>query len=361
MTFHYWRTLRFGMVLALWVSIPGLVGAQSKSAVVTHPIAGQLVFTSANQLWVADTQTGITYPIISGEDVGYPVWSQDGSKVAYLQGLGVINIFDFNHQPPETRTVVFGDEKLYYPQGWLDEIQVLYQTYWMGLDLKSSHTIDIFDEETGKLTTLVTYQEDALLSEVPLPPGINTFQFKDLRQAVPNPVESEWIAVQMEGIVPGEILVFPEGTMEKIVDINYLWNYQTGQIFSLDQLFSTIRIASSNPIRWSNDGRYLHLLTYDDRNENTNWIVYFDPAVEAATAPKIVDQVEVSDSTIIYDWVGMGDLLLSKSRSDTDFVLYLSPIENGILKSEEFIRLPQTEFAYIRQFDWHITAKSDNK
>jgi len=359
--------------IVLWIIIMGLglalsgfpnpIKAQNASAIVTYSVPGKLLFhNNQDKIFLTDTITGQTSPIIVADNNGYvsnPIWNATGTSISFEEArVAAVNIFDQTTNLTKNVTTFSGrEEVLFVPMAWISEDQyIIYRGFWGSyVDgmVKSNYSIDLFDLSTETMTTITEHSEGELLTNLPLPPTLNSFQFKQLRQVVPNPVDNDWWVIQMDGIVPGEFISNESGTYERPITIAYLWNYQTNAMIGLNELFND-PISSSERITWSPDGRYLELATYN-LNDSQNWIVYFDSSKPTPTF-EVIDYAQTTE--VVYDWLGVGDLFLSLSPADKtpDTILYVSQIINGEWKSREFIRFSDTEFPVVFGMDWHITA-----
>jgi predicted outer membrane repeat protein len=344
------------------------VTAQSQALPVALPVHGSYLahgnlsgtFSSggSNQLFLVDTFTGSWEVIDENERlITSPIWDPQGERIAYIDGPTDITIL----RPSDgTRQTIedTGRNATFYPQSWSsDETNILYVTPNGGLPI-THYTLDIFDVTSQSLTTVLTYQIDQPLTGIPLPPrfaGISPPPFRGIRQADWNPVYPEWIALQLDSQTP-EML--SDSGYPLVVEFSILYDIQSGQILSLDQLLSNQEhIVVSYPIQWSSDGKRLIMRTTRPsqariigfENDNGNWMLELLASAET--------------EHYIGNWLGVGDLLLSLENDPVtkDDVYYISQIIDGSWHSTEFFRLPSSIFDHTNPGDWHITASEDEK
>jgi hypothetical protein len=252
----------------------------------------------------------------------------------------------------ETATIQAFPERdgIFLPQGWKrDSSEILY-IYSAGLfSTQNTISLDLFDVGARKLTFLLTFHENQMMDNiVPWPSSVTGVQFQTIRQAAWNPVYTQWMVVQIEGLTD-----VGEEKQEALPTI--LFNYQMNTMLSLDKALNDA--VDTTPIAWSEDGKHLILntmhrgstvLRFDNLNVDSNF--------------SITDSAKSFPQTIL-KWFGAGDLLLAGEQDSTsgDYILYVGNIAHGKWYSREFIRFHPSDFAQIREGDWHIAATEQEK
>jgi hypothetical protein len=308
-----------------------------------------------NQLFSLDTSTGDVQLLTTNDLLlRSPKWDHVGSQIAFLSGR-TINIWSVSSNQESELPI----DILAFPESWSpDGAKLLYSSYDSS-NIPATEALQILDAPTSVSTTLFSYQQGQILDNVPLPPlpsEVTQLTLYEVRQADWNPVYPEWIVVQFLGYT-SEIVLTDQGE-GTLFPITFIYNLQTGQTLSLDQLFSTR--LSGNPISWSPDGRYLVLET-DEFGGGDAYLIAFE-FDGISWSLNVVDSAP-SGYQVVLGWIGAGDLLYSTdSDPDTgDSIHYIAQIIDGTWHSTEFFRLPQSLFEQTGDGDWHITASEAEK
>jgi Tol biopolymer transport system component len=355
-------------VLILLTLLLGLIQtslAQTVAAPVSIPVHGQYAFTgnlpgtrsggNNNQLFLTDTYTGNTQLLTTDElFMGSPKWDRQGSQIAFLSGA-TTNIWEISNSQEITLPI----DLLATPKSWSpDGTKLLYSSYDSST-IPATEALQVLDLPSSTSTALFSYQQGQVLDNVPLPPlpsEVTQLTLYEIRQADWNPVYPDWIVVQFIGFT-SEVVLTDEGT-GTLFPITFVYNLQTGQAQSLDQLFTTR--VSGNPISWSPDGRYL-VIQIEENSSVTAQLIAFE--YDGQTWSLNAVESAPSGVQVVNGWIGAGDLLHSTVRDpDTgDSIHYIAQVINGTWYSTEFFRLPKSLFELTGEGDWYITASETEK
>lgn len=351
------------LIVALGVMSP--VSGQVNPMHVSIPVHGQYAFAgnlpgtrsggNNNQLFLMDIYTGEVRLLTTNElFTGSPTWDAVGNRIAFLSGA-TTNIWRISN----SEEIILPLDKLATPKSWSpDGTALLYSSYDSSA-IPATEALQILDLSSSKSATLFSYQFGQVLDNVPLPPlpnEVTQLTLYEVRQADWNPVYPEWIVVQFLGLT-SEIIEY-DWSDGALFAVTFLYNLQTGQILSLDQLFTT-RI-SGTPISWSPDGKHLVLQTDKPTGGVTHLIAFeYDGQTWSVN---VVDSAE-SGFQVVLGWIGAGDLLHSAIRDEDtgDSIHYIAQIINGVWYSTEFFRLPHSSFEQTGDGDWHITASETER
>ncbi|MCB9453324.1 MAG: PD40 domain-containing protein [Anaerolineaceae bacterium] len=214
------------------------------------------------------------------------------------------------------------------------------------------YSLQLMDVTNGTLTSLLSYESGQLLDNLPLPPGVNRVEFESVASITRNPIYDKWIALRLSGRIPDQI--DPDSGDKVSTAVNILYNYETGQVISLDQLFS--EVIFTNPFVWRSDGRRLIVTTFD----NMVHVVAFHISGTDWSA-EVVDSAPTTD--FVNDWIGAGDLLLMSSldAGSGDSQFYIGEIVNGALYNTQFMLLSGNVFSSVLEGHWYLTASEAEK
>jgi Tol biopolymer transport system component len=295
-----------------------------------------------------DTYSGNTSVIVEDEQViRSPKWDSGGGRVIYYSSLAT-SIFDFS--TGKTTNLSSLQNSVSRPQDWSpDGNQILHIWYD-----NHRYELRILDVMTENHTTLLGFDTDQILTDVPYPPmpsWVTTLKFRAIQRADWNPVFPDWILIELLPSVEdeaGDTLFF---------STNFVYNWKTGEKLSLDQLFPSETILSSG--EWSPDGRYLALQTA--RVEDEIKILSFTPT--SGNGQLSLYKSAISENQIIVGWLGAGDLLRTGliEPSTGDDVEYIAQIIDGKLHSREFLRFPKKTFDQVSSRDWHLAVSEQEK
>jgi hypothetical protein len=341
--------------------------AQSVAIPITIPIDGQLVMpgnlagalvdsgSGDNQLLLLDTYSG-SLDVLLQSDVAArsPIWSPDGNTIAFLNFLSVPTVSLYDLSTGSMANILTTPGTLSYPQTWSpDGSQVLSVGYSRSNGV-GQYQLQRINVDDGAITPLFTYTMDKPIYDVPLPPEATVFNLYNVRQARWNPVYPEWVLIQLDGYDPD--FLDPFAGYPSMLYSTFLYNLQTAEKLSLDELFSAR--MSFLPIQWSADGRHLVLSTSEALG--TTATVSFQQ-VNGVWTLDVIESVRTLDDAVI-DWLGVSDLLLTSAADPSDDdVFHIAQIIDGEWYSTEFFRLPDAAFQRAGDEDWHITASEQEK
>lgn len=360
-----WGNFRYVLPFLMVLLLPLLrVEAQTTSATVQKPVHGYFAFTGHlaqslpldhfDHLLLTDTFTGEASLLLEDDRwVDSIIWNPQGTGFAYRHGGNsqASTTYDLQTQASQVLHTFSGANGLYFPVGWsLDGSNLLYlhSSFELipGVSYTAYDSLELMNIGSGDLTPLLSFEIEEILDNLPLPPGIDQMKFEAISSVSRNPVYDEWLVIQMRVRVPGQL---NEDTGEEWgTYVSLLYNYQTGQFLSLDQLFTSPILPI--PARWRADGKRLALSTFDDiahivafHDTGGGW----DMAV-VASAP-MPYQIET--------WLGAGNVLIVSSGA----AFYLAEIMDGHWDATEFFVFSSTVLSYIGEGDWYLTASEAEK
>lgn len=340
----------------------GSVLAQITDVEVILPINGQFVFDdNGSQIYLIDTFSGHPSLIVNYADgrlVRHHIFSPQGDQIAYLQGRVASTIFDINLMSSQEIQVFPGRERLFYPMSWVNS-NILYYNPILGAPGTGTYTLNLMDTTTEDLSLIFSYDAGQITSDFPLPTGINQFRFSSIRHTALNPIYDEWLVIQLEGSDPTQIVTDHNGTHELNVRVNVLWNYVSGEMLSLDHLFSEL-VDQSSILVWKADGKYLLVPTYQQRSFYYD-IVHFHNVGGNWSLDRVI-QTQMPQVTL-YDWLGAGSLfIVSDYTSDELYNTYqIAEIINGTWYSTDFFRISKNTYPIVRWGDWHLSATQEER
>lgn len=364
---------RFAAVLLLvfLLSIGGATTAQPPKVSVLLPIHGKLALTIyKNSLVMLDTFTGDVQTLIPPSQAEFPdhdpKFSPQGDRLAYFNGdRNVANIVDVNTASKQIFGPLITQRSVLHPLEWsVDGTKVFYNTSESIGEVNppgNNHRIDTLDVASGLLTTLRSFQDYQIYTDLPFPSGITRIRLINYPvKVIPNPFFNEWAVIQMAGGNPDKIIPNDDGpASEEPIELNFLWNSATNETNSLDTLLPDPLIRE--PGIWSQDGQ--HLLVYTQGADQSTVVVVLGFQNVGGGWQLSVEQSVTSQGNFFH-WLGVGDLLLSTGmdRATRDTVYRIVQIADSTVKSVDFVRIPEAAFPdLIVGEDWHLAASGQEK
>ncbi len=357
------------LVLATLLGISP-IAADEMRIPITLPIHGYLAFVESDYtLYLLDTYTG-EYRVLAQSDqptvdrwFNKPVFSSQGDYLAYSNGAYGIGVTDISTNREQIYAAFPGREGSSDPIGWSNDgnnIWNLNHSYISRNPPITKSWLDSLTLSDGSSTNLLNFEQYQIYTDLPFPIGVSRFRFDAIPHLARNPVYDAWIALQIRGHNP-DMIIHNEDTGEDDeaqVLLTFLWDYQTNQTISLDDLFSDP--LSEMPLVWSPDGNKLLVYPESESSEQQIGIVSFQKegknwSIKAGETATIKE--------ISYHWLGASNLLLvnGTDQQTQDLIYYIIEIADGIVRYREFFRLPKTLFPLIGDEDWHITASDEEK
>ncbi|HEX2620555.1 MAG TPA: SH3 domain-containing protein [Phototrophicaceae bacterium] len=329
--------------------------AQTNSQVVSIPVHGSMVLAlkqeGPDSLITIDTYDGTIQTLVNNQNgLDSPIWNSTGNKIAYHSSASDGAFFDLNSGISQV-IESFGDfsEDYFIPAGWAsDDSTFLYNGPKIGAN-SIGFTFYLFDLNTQMLSPLISYTTNTALNTVLLPQGTGKVTLNRVSDLERNPVYDDWSVIQFDAAFPQE----PSSEGSRAIKATVLWNYQTGQMIPLNELFTDNVLEF--PFDWSPDGNYLLLSTSVDRNLQSH-IVHFQPDT---TTVDVVGSGLVPENRIPEYLMGAGDLILGR---DWDFNrYYIGEIIDGKWHETEFLHLGDEIGETFASGDWFINASDEEK
>lgn len=238
--------------------------AQSNVTDIVIPVSGKFAFApgnATNSALIVDTATGEIENISTNPNIPL-IWNPSGDKLAFRKPNADLAYYDAlsNSIIEAEADGVDSRDILIYPQGWsADSQNIMYLQAIVGRGDGTdsppiTYSLHLFDWVTQTSRGLNRYQTNIPITDVPMYLELSYLPLSDISQIVRNPVRDEWTFIQFKLSDINE----EEGTVYFIF-VNVLWNYTTGQMISVDDLFPDP--ITPSPVTWSDDGKYLLIKT----------------------------------------------------------------------------------------------------
>jgi hypothetical protein len=303
-----------------------------------------------------DAETGALQTIATrASDPAF--WDPSGDRLSYRKFDADVTYFDFAaNTEVQIADLGFNDpDDLIYPVGWSHDSQnVIYSRAVIGIGtISTTYEYYLLDWTTQTSTILGTYQTGSPLTGVPLKPELARIPLIGILQEKRNPVRDEWVAMQFLLGDENE----EEGTV-LLIYVHVLWNFVTGQMISLDELFEDD--ISTSSLDWSADGKYLLVSTsgLSSQIESSQAHIVQFRSDDTLT---IKASAHIGNHDGPYYFLDAGHLIVSydgdAATADNESAFVIGEIIDGEWFETDFFRMT----GFYPLGDWRITASEEEK